>query len=224
MAWSVNDIKIKMLFLTRKNQSGAAIDDCINAWNVEQALLHTDLLGRWQRNNNGKAGINTGLIQNETTITALAPFIKPATISISSGQVNKPSLFAYTNALRINGKEVIPINHDQIASVNGSVIDTPSVANNKYYYTEYIGYYYLLPQSVTGTLSLDYIENCTDIVWNFSLDVNNRKVYNPSGSVQPQWLQNEIVLITKRALTNMGISFKDSDFTNAGRVAQNTGE
>lgn len=224
MAWTVDDIKKKMLFLTRKNQSGTGVDECMDAWNIEQALLHTDFLGRWQRMNNGKSGVNTGLIENETTITALSPFIKPTTIAISSGQVTKPAKFAWTQALRISGKDVIPINHDQIAAVNGSVIDPPSVADNKYYYTEYLGYYYLLPQSVTGNASLDYIENCTDVVWGFTLDADNRKVYNVGTSVQPQWNQNEIVLITKRALTNLGISFKDGDFTNAGRVAQNTGE
>lgn len=224
MAWNVNDIKVKMLSLIRKNQSGATVDDCINAWNTEQHSLHNDLLGRWQLQNNGKSGANTGLIQNQTVITELTPFIKPATISISSGQANKPSGFAYELALRINGKRVIPIQHNQIDTVNSSVICPPSVTGNKYYYVPYQSYFYLLPQSVTGNLSLDYIENCTDIVWGYTLDVNNRKVYSSGTSTQPQWLQNEIVLITKRALTFLGISFKDGDFLNAGRTAQATGE
>lgn len=289
-----------MFFLARKNQSGTNVKDCIDSWNIEQASLHADLLGRWQNGGNSKTGANTGLIQNETILTQLAPFTNPATIAIASGQVPKPALFAYTLDLRINGKKVFPITHDQIDSVNDSVIDPPSVTDSKYYYTEYLSYYYLLPQSVTGNADLDYIANCADIFWAYTLDGNNRQVYNPSGitgtnviyggagyttptiafsapaaggvqatgtlsvffgaivgvvmtnpgqgyagltptytitggssatailatptvSVQPQWLQNEIVLITKRALTNLGISFRDNDFLNAGRVAQKSG-
>lgn len=224
MAWTVDDIKKKMLFLSRGNQSGSNVEDCINAWNIEQHLLHTDLIGRWQSMANGKSGMNTGLIQNETIITELSPFIKPLPITIASGNAPKPSDFSFTMALKKGGKHIHPTTHDRVSSILDSVIDPPSTTDNKYYYVEYQNYYYLIPHTVTGTVDLDYVCNPTDIVWNFTLDGNNRKVYSVSGSVQPQWLQNEIVLITKRALSQLGISFKDSDFSNAGMMAKTTGE
>ena len=46
----------------------------------------------------------------------------------------------------------------------------------------------------------------------------------PTVSTQPKWRQNDIVLITKRALTNLGTSLKDADLSNVGRVAQKTGD
>lgn len=234
MAWSTNDIMNALKFFIRKNQAGGirAID-LFYAWNTEQAMYHADLLGRWQNRNNGKSGANTGLIQNETVITELTPFIFPATIPIVAGSVTKPTGFAYTLDLRINGRKVFPIRHDQTDEVNNSVIDPPSVADNTYYYKEYQNAYSILPSTVTGNSSLDYIKACTDIVWAFTLDTDGRQVYSAAGgvsvtpttgSVQPLWLQDDIITITKRVLTNFGVSFKDADFTNFGRTAQATGD
>ncbi len=187
-------------------------------------MYHADVVGRWQDKNTGKSGANTGFIQNETDLTQLAPFTIMATPTIAAGLITKPSDFIFELDLRINGYKVWHINHDQIDSVNHSVIDPPSVDDNAYYYTEKEGSFYLLPQSVTGTLSLDYIASCTDIVWGFTLDVDSRQVYDAGTSVQPKWNQSTIIEITKRALTNFGISYKDADFTNYGRVAQTTGD
>ena len=224
MAWNVNQIYQSILFLLRKNQAGGVSStDLFYSWNIEQRMYHQDLVGRWQARGAGKSGINTGLIQNETVLTELAPFTKKTTLVIAGGNSNKPADFIYRLALRINGKKVDFINSDQIASVNDSVIDPPSIPNNAYYATEYQGYYTFLPTSVT-LAELDYICDVVDIVWGYTLDGNNRQVYNPATSVQPQWLNNDIITITKRVLTNFGVSFKDKDFENFGRIAQNTGD
>lgn len=81
----------------------------------------------------------------------------------------------------------------------------------------------MLPRTLTGNVELDYIAEARDIVWGFTLDTDDRQVYNPATSVQPLWNQNTIVTITKRAFVNLGIMFDDNNFTNFGRTAQVSG-
>lgn len=225
MAWSVNDIMNLTKFLLRKNQAGSiSATDLFYVWNQEQASYISDLLGRFQKVNNGKEGANTGLIENETILTKLTPFTKPATITIAAGQVVKPTDFLYALDLRIGGKKVFPINKDQIYFVNDDVIDPPSTTDQTYYRTEYQNYFAILPSTATGSASLDYIAVPTDIVWGYTLDGNGRQVYSSGTSTQPQWNTIDTIEITKRALKSFGVSFKDADFANYGNSVINTGD
>lgn len=227
--WNINHIYEFTQFLTRKNQSGDISDmDLFYAWNGEQTAYFEDLKGRWQNRNNGKSGQNTGLVENETILTKLTPFTKPVSLTITAGNVDKPEVFSYRMAFRINGYDCIKINHNQIANVNRSVIDPPSVSDNKFYFVEYENYIYILPHSLpTGSIiiaELDYLTQPTDVIWGFSYDVEGRKIYNSGTSKQPQWMQSDILEITKRTLTSFGVSYKDRDFEQFGQKAQATGE
>jgi len=224
MAWSVDTIYKFILYQLRKNQAGGLKStDFQFAWNSEQSAYQSDLLGRWQRNNNSKEGINTGLIENATIMTKLAPFTQTVPIVVVGGQAPKPADFVFAMALRINGTKVFQVDPDMIWAVNEDVIDPPSIPNNSYYYTEYQLYYSILPNSVT-TVTLDYIQMVADIFWNSTLDANGRQVYNSVGSTQPLWGQNSIVDITKRCLKSLGISFKDQDFEAFGQSNIVTGD
>lgn len=212
------------LKLIKKNQAGglSSLEFALH-WNDAQGSYQDDLLGRFQLRSNGKSGANTGLIENETILQKLSHFTKPETLTITSGNAYKPSDFVYRLALRINGADVQKINHNQIANVNSSVIDPPSILDDKYYFVEYEDYYSFLPNTVTQA-DLDYISTPENIVWGFTLDINKRQVYNPGTSVQSKWDNNSNREITKRMLTNLGCSFKDADFTNFGKSVQITGE
>jgi hypothetical protein len=226
MAWSVDTIYGCLRFLLNKNQAGGiSATDFFYAWNIEQYAYHEDLVGKWEARANGKGGINTGLIQNEVTMTKLLPFTIPVTLSIAAGQGIKPLDLIYTLALRINGVKVVQVDHDQLSDVMDDVIDPASIADNKYYYTEYLNYYSFLPIAVTN-FSLDYVASCTDVVWGYSFDENGRQVYDPTPgiSVQPKWGQNTIVDITKRALTNLGVHFTDQSLTEYGKSNIITGD
>lgn len=221
MAWDVNLIYGYLKWQIRKNQSGGiTATDFFYAWNAEQYAYHDNLIGPWQKNNNTKEGINTGIIQNEVVMSKMAPFIINYTGAISSGIANKPADYIYGLALRINGKRVTAINHDQVFAVNEDVIDPPSIAENCYYYVEYanggVPYFSFLPNAVTS-FELDYIAVCADVVWGWTLDANGRQVYNVATSVQPKWNQNTIVEITRRTLKSLGVSYKDSDFVQYGQ-------
>ncbi len=227
--WTVNDILNLTKFLLRKNQSGSvSAKDLFYAWNSEQTAFFQDLTGRWQARNAGKSGQNTGLIENETILTKLTPFTVNDSITIVSGDVTKPDDFVYRLAFRVNGYDCLKINHNQIANVNRSVIDPPSVTDNKFYFVEYEDYFYVLPHSLPTvaitTADLDYLTQPKDVVWGFTYDAQERQVYNAGTSTQPQWMQNEIIEITKRTLTGFGVSYKDKDFENFGKSAQITGD
>lgn len=224
MALSVDYIYDFARKLIRVNQAGS-LSSLVFAkhWNDAQATYQDDLVGRFQARGNGKSGINTGLIENQTILQKLSPFIKPATLTIASGVADKPTDFIYELALRINDKEVRHINHNQIATVLDNVIDEPSITANSYYVVEYENYYRFLPTSVAEA-DLDYICTPTDVFWNYTLDGSGRQVYTASGSSQPQWDNNSCREITKRMLTNLGVSYKDGDFASFGKSVQLTGE
>lgn len=224
MAWNTDQIYGFVRFLINKNQAGGiSVNDFFYAWNSEQYAYHEDLVGKWEARANGKQGINTGLIQNEVTMTKLLPFTIPITISIVEGQGIKPADLIYTLALRINDVKVFQVDHDQIWAVKDDVIDPPSIVDDSYYYTEYLNYYSFLPATVTS-FDLDYVASCTDIIWAYTLDGNGRQVYDAANSVQPKWGQNTIIAISKRALTSLGVHFKDQDFAEFGKVNTITGD
>jgi len=222
MALSVDYLYTYTRDLIKKNQAGSlASTEWARHWNGESNAYQDDLLGRFQARSNGKTGMNTGMIENETIETKLAPFTKNATIAIAGGNGNKPSDFKYKLGLRIDGEHVFHINKNQIATVNDSAIDPPSLTNGCYYYTEYEGYYTFLPNTVTSA-SLDYIAAPVDVLWNFNI-VGGRQVYSAAGSVQSQWDDASNREITKRVLNTLGVAYKDSDFASFGNKVINTG-
>src|SRR5678816_4386316 len=150
MALSVNDIYQFALSLIKKNQAGGLKStDFARHWNDAQATYQDDLLGRFQAKNTGKEAANTGLIQNETILTKLSPFITPVTLVIAAGQSTKPTDFIYTMALRINNVKVFKVDHDAIWAMLEDVIDPASVSDDSYYYVEYQNYYKFYPNTVT---------------------------------------------------------------------------
>jgi len=201
-----------MLFLIRKNQAGSfSATDLFYSWNFEQRAYQSDLLGRFQARSNGKSGVNTGLIENETILTKLAPFTKSDTLTVTAGLGAKPSDFIYLLSLRVSGKPCEYAEHDQIAFINDSVIDPPSISGGQFYYTEYEANYSFLPTAVASA-TIDYISEPEDVMWGYSLDGDGRQVYDSGTSVNPQWDGDSIVEITKRALKSLGVSYKDADF------------
>lgn len=207
----------------KKNMAGGlGNEDFQLFWNGESRSYMDDLLGRWQARSNGKAGLNTGLIQDETIMQKLSPFIEPATLTITNGLSDKPDDFVYRLAMRIDGYDCYKINHNQLATVNSSVIDPPSITTNTYYFLEYDNYYSFLPNTVTEA-ELDYIQTPENIVWGYTWDSQGRQIYNVGLSTQPQWDNNSCMEISKRMFRTLGVSFKDADFANFGQSVITTG-
>jgi hypothetical protein len=231
MTLSVDYIYKYTLELILKNQVGGLSSEQFERyWNGEQNAYQGDLLGRWQARSSSKTGTNTGLIENETILQKLANFMLPLSIDIIGGNVEKPSNFRYRLAFRINGVDCYKINHNQIATVNASVINPPNVLKNMFYFVEYggnEGYYYILPHTLPSagitTADLDYICQPPDVKWGFIYNDDEERIYNEGTSVHPLWLADDCREICKRVLTTIGVSFKDRDFENFGKSVQLTG-
>jgi hypothetical protein len=228
MALSVDYLYKFCLDLMKKNQAGGLRSKAFEyEWNDAQSAYQDSLLGNWQKNSAGKTGMNTGLILDETILQKLAPFTKPSALTITAGNVTKPTDFVYRLAFRVNGVDCYKINQNQIANVNASVIDPPSVTDNMFYFVEYQDYYYILPHTLPTvaitTADLDYIKTPDNIIWGYTFDSQGRQVYDPGASVQPAWDNNSCREITKRMFENLGVSFHDKDFENFGKVVQATG-
>src|SRR6185503_20180802 len=115
MALSVDYIYKFILDLMKKNQAGGLKSTAFELqWNDAQGSYQDDLLGRWQLRNSGKTGLNTGLIEDETILQKLSPFIKPYSVTVTNGNGDKPDDFVFRLAMRINGKDVYKINYNQI--------------------------------------------------------------------------------------------------------------
>lgn len=224
MALDINYLYTWALKLIRKNQSGSLSSTEFNQhWNDASDSYFDDLVGRFQPQGIGKTGVNTGLIENKTVLQKLSPFTKTANVTITGGNGPKPADFIYELALRIGGEDVIPITKGQVASVNKSVIDPPDEDEEKYYCTEYEDHYTFFPNTVTEA-SLDYISHPVDAEWAYTIDGDGRQVYDAGSSVQPLWDTHSLREITKRMLTNLGVSLKDADFVNFGAKVQTMGE
>jgi hypothetical protein len=224
MALTADYIYQFTLGLIRKNQSaGLRVQDWQYFWNDAQGSYEDDLLGRFQGRTNTKEGANTGLIEDETIIAKLTPFMLPATLVVNAGQAIKPTNWLYTLAMRVGNFKVYQIDKDQIQSVLNSVIDPPSIVNNTYYFTEYQNYYQLYPSAVSS-INIDYIQTPPDVVWGFTFDANNNQVYDPATSVDPLWSNNSCREITKRMLKTIGVSFSSQDFENFGQSVLAAGE
>lgn len=226
MAWTTNDIFNCYLYLIRKNQSSSVSpQDFFFNWNLESRAYYADLRGRFNKNNNSKTGLDTGLAENQVIITTLSPLIHNVTIPVVAGQVPKPANFSYLMAIRDTASQerVYSFNKDQKFSIVGSVIDPPSDEALSFYYTEYGTYFEVLPADMAN-VDLDYLSSPVDIVWGYTLDGNNRFVYNPATSVQPEWSQTSIDEITKRSLKSTGVSFQNQDYVQYGQSVQDKGE
>ena len=224
MALSVDYVYKYVLNLIRKNQAGGlGNEEFENFWNGEQSAYMDDLLGRFQARSNGKTGINTGLIEDETILQKLTPFITPSTITVTGGQAIKPTDFVYRLSLMVGNYNAYKINQNQRDSVVNSVIDPPSATDNSYYFLEYLTYYELLPNTVTS-IKLDYVATPPNVKWGFIYDANGRQIYNAGTSVQPLWDNESSREISKRVLKSIGVSFKDADFSNFGSSQIVTGD
>lgn len=209
--------------IMRKNQSGSLSGiEFASMWNASQKKYQQDLLGRFQRANNGKEGMNTGLIQNETIIGKLSPFIILSTISVSGGIGTKPGDLAYRLGVLVNGVKAVKINHNQKSSVLNSVIDPPSVADNKYYYVEYATGYSFLPSSVASA-ELNYVALPTDIVWGYSFDGQGRQIPDPASSTNPLWADPECYEITERMFKEIGVALSSDSYKQFADSVINTG-
>lgn len=207
------------LELLRKNQGGGVSStEFGNFFNAEQSSIFGDLIGRFQKINNSKEGMNTGLIQDETILTKLSPFTKTANLPAVNGVITRPPDFVYRLAIRVGNAKVNVVTHDKWWSVFDDVIDPPSVADGRYYALTY-GLTYTINPSTIAAADMDYVMVPPDVKWAFILDSQGRQTYDPGpNSVQSLWDINTNREIIQRMLKQAGVSLSDREYSEFGET------
>lgn len=212
-----------ILWQMNKNQAGSlSATEFGYLFNSEQIAMMNDLLGVWQKNNNSKQGNLTGLIENQTILNKLVPFTVKTPVEVNNGVCFVPYDYVYILSFTYLGYKVFYLTKDQLFNIQTDVIDAPSVADKKFYFTDIYESNrkkLLMYPKITvagGEKPVLYTVNPpTPVLWNFTI-VAGRQVYSELGSVQPLWDELTAQEICNRCLKKLGVHFKDGDFVNYG--------
>ena len=219
----VNQVYSILRFIVRKNQLGSLSPaDFQYCFNAAQRNYYDFLVGRVEQYRYGNAVPRVGLSMTDNIVSRLMPFEQSATVTVSSGLANKPAglnklLAMYTS----NSYRVYRIEENMFAErIQDSIdpIDEPNA-----FFVEQNTNWRIYPTTLT-TVLVKYLTVPTDVVWNYTLDGSGRPVYNPTGSVDPLWYNNDIDELVARAAKIIGVSFKEPTLSQFGQGVINTGE
>jgi len=212
----VNEIYTLIQFIVNKNQQGFVNPSQFNlSINQGQKSYASYLLGSFQSYTPGRPAAKVELGQNSVVRQRLAPIIVEDNLTIdTTGFSPYPDEYLQTDAMRTTGfQRVRFVQQDSLYSYYNSTIDP--VSSNPIYLIEESGFRFY-PVSL-GTAEISYVKNPPDMKWGYTLDANNRPVYNPtvynattnpSGSIQPVWDTASILDIISRALAIIGVNLQ----------------
>lgn len=220
---TVDQVYSILRFIVRKNQLGSlSPTDFQYAFNTAQRNYYDFLVGRIEQYRYGSSVPRVGLSMTDNVVSRLMPFSSSATVTIASGLATKPTGFNKLLAMyTTNSYRVYRIEEDMFAERIQDSIDPIDEANA--FFVEQNTNWRVYPTTLTSLL-VKYLTVPTDVVWNYSLDVNGRPVYNPTGSVDPLWYNNDIDELIARAAKIIGVSFKEPTLSQFGQGVINTGE
>ena len=220
---TVDKVYSLLKFICRKNQLGSlSPDDFAASFNIAQRNYYDLLVGRIEQYRYDKPTPRIGLSMTDNVVSRLMPFELSSSSSVSSGLVNKPTGFNKLLAMYTpNNYRVYRIEENRFAERMQDSIDPIDEPNA--FYVEQSTNWRVYPTSLT-TVTLKYLTVPADVVWNYSLDGSGRPVYNPTGSVDPLWNNNDIDEIVARAAKIVGVSFKEGALTQFGEQVIAKGE
>lgn len=149
--------------------------------------------------------------QNERIRDSISPLIYNTILPISSttGISALPSDYEYIDAMwGVYGNYNIRFaQQDRLDSYIHSSIDT--VASNPVYIIRHEGFQFFPDRPYNeNQAKMSYVRTPPAIVWGYSLDSNNRPVYNPALSQQPVWSDTDMIQILVRALALVGVNLQ----------------
>jgi hypothetical protein len=192
-----------------KNQNGYLDSDQFNLLiNQAQTSYMAFLLGETQQYQYDKGKPRVDYSLNEDSRQRVMPFWAKETLSITNGSVNYPINYLQIDAM-LNSAETDRIRYaapNKWYSFVKSKIDP--IATNPIYRLTDTGF--IFAPATLASATLWYISVPNEIVWNYTIDINGREVYNPSSSVDPKWYDTDIFEIIARALSMIGISLQSA--------------
>lgn len=214
-----------MKYIIRKNQNGNLKPNDFNLIINTASISYMDyLLGEFQKYIPGRpfAAVNFG--QNQDIRQRLSPFIgAPVTITIDpNGNAPYPTGYLNSDAMTYGAyrQRVKYIQQDRLFSHLNSYVDP--VDKNPFYLIYKDGFQFY-PTNL-GTAYLSYIKKPVDMLWNYTLDIYNRPIYNPSGSVQPEWQELDQLEVVVRALAQVGVNLQLRDVEQYSQLIKTQGQ
>ena len=207
---TVDQIYSILRFIVRKNQLGSLPPAEFEfAFNTAQRNYYDFLIGRVEQYQYGRPVPRIGLAMTDNIVTRLMPFCtNPSTIVVTSGIATKPSGINKLYAMYTPSNfRVYRLEENRFAERMQDSIDPVDEGNA--FFIEQATNWRVYPTTLTS-VSVRYFTVPVDVKWNYTLDGNGRPVYNPTGSVQPIWLENDYDELIARAAKIIGISLKDA--------------
>lgn len=202
----VNQMYNIVLLATGKNrEQGYVSSDDFNTYiSLGMRSYIAYLIGDFQTYQPGRPISKINFGQNSTVRQRLAPTIKSTSLTIASdGTAQYPPDYLQYDAITTSANKKIKfIQQSQIPSVLNSLLRP--IASYPIFMIKNAGFQFY-PLSL-GSANLSYISNPVNIKWGFTLDVNNRKVYDPTTSVQPIFDDLVVLEIIVRALSLIGVN------------------
>jgi hypothetical protein len=221
----INEMYELMKFIIRKNQNGNLRPTDFNLTiNVASVSYMDYLLGEFQKYIPGRPFAAVDFGQNQDIRQRLSPFIPaPVTLTIDvNGQSPYPTNYLNSDAMTYGAyrQRVKFIQQDRLFSHLNSYVDPIALNPIHLIYKDGFQFY---PTNL-GTAYLSYIRKPATMFWNSALDIYNRPVYNPVGSVQPEWQELDQLEIIVRALAQVGVSLQARDVQQYSQMIKTQGQ
>lgn len=149
--------------------------------------------------------------RSRTLDSRLNPFRKTVDDSFINYEVDKEE--DYVQALAMydsNYLPIKPIDEDRLARLHQNPLAQPD--EEELYYIERVDKFELLATQGDISFTLEYLKKPVSPDYKYTI-VNNRPVFNPTGSVNFEWDKNMEMELTTRILSYLGISMKDGFIT-----------
>lgn len=237
---TIDEVYQLVLYATAKNSSQGYVSPADFNLTINQAQKSyvSYLLGSFQQYVPGRPIARVEFGQNTTIRTRLAPIIKWAdltgipTIGVNAGYKAYPSDYLQTDAMvtATGYNRIRAVQQDSLYSFYNSTIDP--VVTNPIYILEEAGFRFF-PNTI-GSAKLSYVANPPDMVWAYTLNVNQIPVYAPTqtgvgvvpttGSVQPVWDDATMLEVIVRALAIIGVNLQLNTVEQYSMAIKNQGQ
>jgi len=220
---TVDEVYSILRFIVRKNQLGSLSPaDFQYAINSAQRNYYDFLVGRIEQYQYGNARPRVGLSMTDNVVSRLMPFEQSSVVTVTGGLATKPTGFNKLIGMYTpNIYRVYRIEEDSFAERMQDSIDPVDEENA--FFVEQNTNWRIYPTTIPS-ITVKYLTVPANIVWNYTLDGSGRPVYNPTGSVDPLWNNNDIDELVGRAAKIIGVSLKEPTLSQFGQGVINTGE
>lgn len=223
---NINDMYQICQYAINKAQNGYLTPSQFNLLaNQAQTSYQDYLLGEFQQYQYGRPQAKVNYSQNSDTRQRLTPFIFSATLNPdTNGLVNYPSEYLQTDSIVTENYDRIRfVQQDSLYSFLKSEIDP--ISTNPIYLLYDAGYKFYPNTTYNGVnlsnVKVTYVMNAPAMLWAYTLDVNNRPVYDPIASIQPLWYDIDKLELVARILKLVGVSLQDGQVEQyANQVTQ----